>query len=342
MKNSTTAMNRRFFLPFLFVIAAIVSVAVYFTFIHQHLQDQKLVGTAATNSRTAEPTTSLPSPSQSPVIIGFSEETHGSGKDERTGSTTTPLFTCPSDTSAPITLSLPEAAPSTGFYSILLAKSSTKQLCALYEAAIDDERLRSGPRPTDLQLRPIGRSYNGGGWEAYLSTLYNNIIPSSCSDGASVYCHVDLPPLAEGRRYIMKSYEHTLPARDEAARFLERVTFGPTTAEIDNFDGPYNWLDVQFHAIPTSSHRQFLREHTTNWQGETSSMGLVQTKPCDAGARYRRYAFVGKDSTRILTIKTSPYDTSMKILAVDGKVRTLVKGPVTAGWDDIVDVRDGR
>ena len=351
--SSTTSMRRRFLLSFLFVIAAIVSVAVYFTFIHQHVQDKKSVGTTATDSRAAGPTSveAITSPSQSPVaIIGFSSTDTNStatgefSKDERDGSgtTTPPLFVCPSDTSTPITLNLPQAAPTTGFYSILLAKSSSKQLCALYEAAIDNEQLRSGPRPTDLQLRPIGRSYNGGGWEAYSSTLYKNIIPSSCSQGSSVYCHVDLPPLVEGRRYIMKSYEHTLESRDETARFLERVTFGPTTEEINNFNGPYNWLDIQFHAMPPSSHRKFLREHTTHWQSETSSMGLVQTKPCDAGARYRRYAFIAKDSTRTLSIKTSPYDKTMKILSVDGKVRTLVKGPVTAGWGDIVGVPDGR
>jgi hypothetical protein len=242
------------------------------------------------------------------------------------------LFFCPPP-GDPISIDLADAvayiSADSNYHRILLGNSSPGILCTLLEVSTDP----SSRAARDLKIKPIGRSYNGGGWEPY-HRLYSaaNTVPLSCYDDSSSDCLIVLPPLKAGRKYILKSYEHSLLGpRDLAARFLEKTTFGATTSEIDVFvasgRNPSLWIEKQLK-LPITSHRQFFRERAINFHPETTWMGTLSSGPCEAGARYRRFVFMKKDLGRSLTIVTSPIDPNYRILMVGGKFRSVIPGPV--------------
>ena len=107
---------------------------------------------------------------------------------------------------------------------------------------------------------------------------------------------------------VLSSYVYALPAVDEAARFLEKTTFGATKAEITSLvteSSPVAWLQSQFSMKTIGSHRQFWRETVGVWQEfATPSFGLYGG-PCEAGARYRRFAFAPTDRRRFLRVEGS-------------------------------------
>ena len=227
---------------------------------------------------------------------------------------------------------------------ILITKSSKGILCTLVEVDADPDA------GDDLRLKPIGRSYNGNGWEPYHALhSSSHTVPLSCSDSDdSKDCLITLPPLQAGRKYILKSYEHSLAPRDEAARFLESTTFGPTTSEINAFVASggkaSEWVKNQLDLPTIGSHRQFYRSRATNFHPETTWMGTLSFKACQAGARYRKFVFVPKDNGRTLTIETSPIDANYRILMVEGEIRSVIPGRVKryVSENNLPVVPDGR
>ena len=230
------------------------------------------------------------------------------------------------------------------YHRILLGNSPEGILCTLLEVSTDNESRAD----RDLRLKPIGRSYNGGGWEPYHElNSATNTVPLSCSDSVDSDCLIVLPPLEIGRKYILKSYEYSLGPRDRAARFLERTTFGATSSELDAFvasgGDPSVWLQKQLD-LPISSHRQFFRERANNFHSETTWMGTLSSGPCRSGARYRRFVFVAKDNRRTLTIAPSPIDKNYRVLMVGGKIRSVIPGRVNIYKNETnkPEVPDGR
>ena len=243
------------------------------------------------------------------------------------------LFFCPAP-GDPLTIDLPDimAFNSDGeYHRILLEISSPGILCTLLEVSTDTEKTVDG----DLQLKPIGRSYNGQGWEPYEGRYStNDIVPLSCADSSNNSpgdCLIVLPSLSVGRKYVLKSYEYSLGERDEAARFLERTTFGATTSEINAFvtegSDHVNWVRNQLK-LPITSHRQFFRERATNFHAETTWMGTLAFGPCQRGTQYRKFVFVPKDFRRYLTISTSPININYKVLSIGGHIRSVIPGLV--------------
>eukprot|EP00535_Pseudo-nitzschia_heimii_P012911 CAMPEP_0197197202 /NCGR_PEP_ID=MMETSP1423-20130617/32747_1 /TAXON_ID=476441 /ORGANISM="Pseudo-nitzschia heimii, Strain UNC1101" /LENGTH=243 /DNA_ID=CAMNT_0042651019 /DNA_START=408 /DNA_END=1136 /DNA_ORIENTATION=+ len=105
------------------------------------------------------------------------------------------LFFCPPP-GDPLTIDLADIIAFNNvpkYHRILLGNSPKGILCMLLEVSTGTES--RGDR--DLQLKPIGRSYNGRGWEPY-HELYSamNTVPLSCSDSVTNDCVIVLPPLA--------------------------------------------------------------------------------------------------------------------------------------------------
>lgn len=253
-------------------------------------------------------------------------------------------FQCPPP-GDPLTIDLNPNAKADDYHAIVLANSPQGILCTLLEVSTDEAQSADG----NLKLKPIGRSYNGNGWEPYqgLHSSFNTV-PLGCSDSGVQECSVVLPALEIGRKYILKSYEHSLGPRDEAARFLEKITFGPTTSEIDAFvdsgNDPSELLQKQMELSIISSHREFFRRRANGFHPETTAMGTLSFKPCEAGARYRRFLFLPKDKDRIFTVETSPVDANYKLLKVGGDIRSVIPGlvKVSVGGDNSQVVPDGR
>ena len=254
------------------------------------------------------------------------------------------LLACPPP-GDPLTLHQGDNTNAVDQYRIVLPNSPEGILCTLLEVSADETQTADG----NLRLKPIGRSYNGNGWEPYQGLHSSfNAIPLECSNNDVQSCTIVLPAPQTGRKYILKSYEHSLGPRDEAARFLEKITFGPTSSEIDTFvasgTNPSNWLQQQLELPIISSHREFFRKRANNFHPETTWMGTLSFKPCEAGARYRRFVFVPKDKDQKLTIATSPVDANYKLLMVGGEIRSVIPGQVQVhvSENDLPVVPDGR
>jgi hypothetical protein len=88
-----------------------------------------------------------------------------------------------------------------------------------------------------------------------------------------------------------------------------------------------------------TSHRQFYRERLNARQEVATPQGAV-THPCQAGARYRRFAFSMKDTwNKKVEIVSSG---TKRIVKVDGFIRTVVDGPVHWDRDMAVTFEDGE
>ena len=206
---------------------------------------------------------------------------------------------------------------------IKLENSDDGSLCTLVELTTDDE------------IKPVGRSYNSFDWEQYAGVFAT----SSFSCDADDACTVTLPSPPAGHRYVLTSFEHSLSTEDEAARFLEKSTFGPTRSEIAGFSSPLAWVQNQM-SLPATSHRQFFRERATSWHTEITFQGLLSTHPCSQDARYRKYAFARTDKERYVTIQSIG---SKRVLSINGQIRTVVKFVKKGTWDSARGtVSDGR
>jgi hypothetical protein len=149
---------------------------------------------------------------------------------------------------------------------------------------------------------PFGRSYDGNSWErvAGLEETLDNICVDNVLSG---HCDVDLPfendPIAE---YYLTKYNHSTSERAELARFLQRSTFGPTTAEINGWDSSSglvnsmaNWLLDQIENQGTSSHREYYRKRLNPRSIETYKYGISGPAPCEENSRWRKFAFTRND-----------------------------------------------
>jgi len=86
---------------------------------------------------------------------------------------------------------------------------------------------------------PLARTYDvNNEWSNAAGEAAAILIPNgwNCTKQTTTYCHADLPPLddPEHEAYVLKTYEHSLSKRNEVSRFLEKVTFGVQTANLDH------------------------------------------------------------------------------------------------------------
>jgi hypothetical protein len=132
---------------------------------------------------------------------------------------------------------------------------------------------------------------------------------------------------------------------DEIARFLQQATFGPTRADINACgastnlqSSSANWIRTRKTSVPVTSHRALLGKRVNARMEHASSLGAV-THPCQAGTRYRRYAFPIKDRLKHFEIRTVG---TKKILSIYGFVRTVVERPVAWYLNDSAIYEDGR
>jgi hypothetical protein len=214
---------------------------------------------------------------------------------------------------------------------IELVISDSGRLCTLVQIS-----------PDGLNFKPVARSYDGYDWESSAGDFAT--LKFTCGGDS---CVANLPTLPAGSVYQLTSFDKPqlfLGDKDEIARFLEQTTFGPTRADIDSFDTSNlklsfaNWIKNQQDDVPLTSHRAIYRTHLNAAMVVATRQGAV-AHPCQAGARYRRYAFSMTDYRKYMDIRTAG---GKKILSVDGFVRTVVDGPITAYWDDSILFGDGR
>ena len=162
---------------------------------------------------------------------------------------------------------------------------------------------------------PVARSYDGHAWEAYFNSAVPQAVQISCD------CSTCVIQVLQPGDYQLMAQAHSLPPIDEAARFLEQATFGPTPSDLQAFSSPEEWILEQLE-IPMTSHRAIYRQHWNHRFSHSSYQGVV-THPCAYGTRYRQAAFSDKDWKKYVTIRT--LSDSRKELSIEGHVRTVIE-----------------
>lgn len=117
-------------------------------------------------------------------------------------------------------------------------------LCTLTKITVEFEEIDlvrinqvSGQAHVDTII-PLARSYDDVNWSNAAGEIPAVMLPNGwdcVTSGTDDYCSAYLPALEkENELYVLTSYEHTLPVRDEVSRFLSQATFGVTPEELDD------------------------------------------------------------------------------------------------------------
>jgi len=160
---------------------------------------------------------------------------------------------------------------------------------------------------------------------------------------------VDLPSLSEGYFYQLSFYQSSDVATrssDQYARFLEQASFGGNreqiyqVKEMSSDQIRYHiaeWLKIQIHNSGMTSHRAIFRQRM-NSRMEVDTRQAAVSHPCQAGTRYRRFAFSIRDMSKDMKVTSIG---TKKVLSIDGYVRTVVEGPMSWFWDQSKPWPDG-
>lgn len=193
------------------------------------------------------------------------------------------ITSCPADLSTP-------ASISSGTHKF--GRSDT--LCILTKAIPDaiDGSLSS--------VAPVALSYDGGDWDkaagVFAMSLLYGLEFGNYTDGSQI----TLPALTGDEQYYLTSYARdNVSDADKIARLLETATFGSTLSSISSFGGNLTtdtakaWIQNQINA-PMTSHREFFRQRANPRLTNPVRAGRPG-HPCDAGSRWRKYAFSRRD-----------------------------------------------
>lgn len=183
----------------------------------------------------------------------------------------------------------------------------------------------------------LGKSYDEEDWvrpPGRNARLINYNCGAATNSGVSFavgeyLCEVTLPMtsevLATGKLkemnapYYLTYYERTLSVRNEISRFLQRTTFGPTSAELDALESAFvdlrsassshveameklqtEWVQAQqdastFSTGKFSSLREYYRKRLNPRTPEVYRIGESGPHPCEQNSRWRKFAFTAYD-----------------------------------------------
>jgi hypothetical protein len=227
----------------------------------------------------------------------------------------------------------------------LVPTSGVGELCTLSLREIRDDGSLGSPVP-------VARSYDGRPWEGtagifsgldptHVGQLSESAFPPVfAQDGA-----VTVPDPAShkrygGFRYALRAYSRAAPFdfdRVEAARFLERATFGVKRDDVDALTAGGNdfagWIEAQMDEAIMTPHQVWWRRRT-NPRSEYSfyMAGPGPRTACDVKSRWRTFAFSDRDA--LYTGKGQPtkffsilQDNGRYVWYVGGVPRTVTDEP---------------
>jgi hypothetical protein len=121
-------------------------------------------------------------------------------------------------------------------------------------------------------MAPVARSYHNYSWEnvagPYVDKLKITCGPSNCT--------LTIPHLADApspSHYVLMATNRQVSPKENVARFLEQVTFGPTLDDVNKFNisaslnSQYaQWVKQQMNvsAVAPTYHREFFRARADN------------------------------------------------------------------------------
>lgn len=179
--------------------------------------------------------------------------------------------------------------------------------------------------PTDCSAVVVGRSYGGEPWEGVRPDPVQ-LVPAGCGGGD---CTIDAAAAGPFGTYRVDAYRHDANLADaadtDAARLLSQATFGAKPDELsalmtEHARHKHNpgraaelWLERQM-ASPATLLRSHYRARANPRVGFDHDAGVASllpfagavVGPCEAGARWHRFAFDARDVGKQLTVVAVP------------------------------------
>eukprot|EP00804_Cyclotella_cryptica_P004534 CCRYP_006892-RA/>CCRYP_006892-RA protein AED:0.17 eAED:0.17 QI:494/0.84/0.6/1/0.94/0.9/20/0/2106 len=210
------------------------------------------------------------------------------------------LVACPTDLSTPA-----QVASFTSGSFLVSPTSQEGHLCIL-------SRVNRNDTSKKVYI-PIARSYDGNDWHR-VEGRYISFVDTQCGTSANhgvgysagdYLCEIFVPKLEPDNvgYFLTKWEDNSATPRREAARFLEKATWGPRWSEIISLENSIAtsgkkalalWVKNQQSLAPTS-HRAFFRQRLNPRTVESYLYGIPGPMACKENARFRRFAFTYKD-----------------------------------------------
>lgn len=153
---------------------------------------------------------------------------------------------------------------------------------------------------TEFSSIPIARSYDGHPWERSGSNEAQKFLSKEIECYESNYCQINLPAVSTGESYRLSTYQYSVSADVEMARFLETATYGVTRQELSSltdavsnnggnrFEAIVDWFKDQIDEdiTPATSHRKYWRERVNERIPTSQRAGIPGKKIEDYSLAY--------------------------------------------------------
>jgi hypothetical protein len=179
-------------------------------------------------------------------------------------------------------------------------------------------------------LIPVGRSYENFDWESVAGPKKKEYICNGSNSDRKCLVNVSLE---QNSTFYLTMYEHSLSPRNEVSRFLERVSFGPTRADLNSWDYDTsiklsfaNYVTDQMYNQETSSHFEFY--YKRRFSSQNFGYHAV-TKACDQNSLWRAFTFLSREKNfEVKITRVDNGDEAGYVLSQNGHVRTVLTEPL--------------
>jgi hypothetical protein len=234
------------------------------------------------------------------------------------------LLSCPLIGNAPMTLLS---------NTVMVKFADAAMLCTLVKVTTD---ANSG---NVTAIVPLARSYDGFMWELAAGDYAASFSTANIFQCYDRGCQFYLPSsTSSSESFQLRSYQYNLSETDQIARMLERTSFGITRSDLTavsslSSTGMGNattdvlsykmaqWVRIQMMSNVTS-HREFWRQRANPRILGPSIVGLPN-RPCQVGARFRRFSFIRNDFRSGTSIRLNS-TTSPIVVRMNGIPRTVI------------------
>ena len=182
-----------------------------------------------------------------------------------------------------------------------------------------------------LSVAPVARSYEGNQWEGVKGPFEVTFV---CNDAA---CSTTLPSIPSPHyAFSLNTFSAdnlNIGLEEQAARFLEQTTFGPTLDSIADLTSGasdeesleinfIDWVFEQMYITSPTYHREYYRKRAYTASPRIELAGNPQ-HVCSPKTVWHSYAFIGDDALKYIEVSRTS-DDSRYILSMNGIPRTEV------------------
>ena len=230
--------------------------------------------------------------------------------------------------------------------SVRINRSQRGTVCGLYRVlaakpGVSVSSFSSSSDSSQYTLEPVARSFERKKWQTVAGPYTRKVSVKKCGAVNSA-CRIIFRVLREDNpadfAYVLLTTSHDLKdKREMRARFLQQATFGPTKADLDNWETNFgtstditsyeNYLVDQFRNQPMTLNREYFRSHL-DWSMKDEAVengSIAPRDPCAQYSRWREHAITADDYSKRFEVTQILVDGVNKFLiTVEAEPRTVV------------------